>query len=271
MTPIRFHLRPGIRRFFRLAPRSPAAIHTEIDDELDALIASRVEYLVARGMSPGAARAEALRRIGADIEDARRQLHTSAEHRERQMRLHEQIENVWMDVRYAARGLARRPAFTTMAVLTLAIGIGATTAIFSAVNALLLRPLPYTKPDELMKITLVKPPRGDRPMTDDMVWSYPKFTAFRAAQRTFSSLALYTDEQFTLTSGDVELIRGESIGATLFRTLGVHVTRGRDFDPSIDAHPGAPREAVLNYRLWEQRYKADLSVLEKKMDIDRQP
>ena len=75
------------------------------------------------------------------------------------MHLREQLETIMQDIRYAARGLARRPAFTTVAVLTLAIGIGATTAIFSAVNTLLLRPLPYAHPDELMNVSLITPNR----------------------------------------------------------------------------------------------------------------
>lgn len=124
---MRFDLRPGVRRLFRLPPRSPVASHRDIDEELDALVANRVDYLVTRGMTADAARVEALRRIGA------------------------------------------------------------TTAIYSAVNVLLLRPLPFARPDQLMKVSLVTPPRGDRP-SREMVWSYPRFTAFRDAQRVFSWL-----------------------------------------------------------------------------------
>jgi predicted permease len=185
------------------------------------------------------------------------------------MRLQERIENFWMDVRYAARGLARRPGFTAMAILTLGVGIGATTAIFSAVNALLLRPLPFARPDELMKISLIKPPRGDRPAKDDEVWSYPKFMAFRDAQHVFSDLALYADGQFTLTGVGVERIHGETISATLFRTLGVRLIRGREFDPAIDRHPGAPHEAVLSHELWQRRFSADPAIVGKTIGIDR--
>src|SRR5581483_11511512 len=121
-------------RLFRLPLRSARAIHDDVDEELASLIASRVEHLVARGWSPDDAYAEALRRLGASLDDARRQLHHSAEHRERRMSILETLESIGQDLRYAARGLARRPAFTIVAVLTLAIGIGATTAIFSAVD-----------------------------------------------------------------------------------------------------------------------------------------
>ena len=108
------------------------------------------------------------------------------------------------DLRYAARGLARRPAFTAVAVLTLAIGIGATTTIFSAVNVLLLRALPFARPDELMKLSLVTPPMATRKRTDDMVWSYPKFTVFRDAQQIVQRASPVHVATCVLTIGDVE-------------------------------------------------------------------
>ncbi|HET9730316.1 MAG TPA: permease prefix domain 1-containing protein, partial [Acidimicrobiia bacterium] len=112
---IRFLLPPSVRRLFRLPLRTTAAIHADVDDELESLIASRVDYLIARGMSPAGARAEALRRLGASLDDARHLLHQSADHREHRMQFSEFVESVWQDVRYAARGLARRPAFTVVA------------------------------------------------------------------------------------------------------------------------------------------------------------
>src|SRR4029077_13057408 len=99
---MRFHLRPGVRRLFRVPPRSPVAAHRDVDDELESLIASRVDYLVARGMSPADAWNEALRRLGAPFDEARLQLHHSAEYRERRMRFSEWIESVMQDVHYAA-------------------------------------------------------------------------------------------------------------------------------------------------------------------------
>ena len=180
---MRFDLRPGVRRLFRLsAPTTRTPLDADVDDELEALIANRVEHLVARGMSPD----EAAPRPFAD--SARRST-TRATNSTTPPNIGSDacdspsfLESVMQDVHYAARGLARRPAFTTVAVLTLAIGVGATTAIFSAVNVLLLRPLPYARPDELMKLSLVVPPRGDEPQRDEMVWSYPKYTVFRDAQ-----------------------------------------------------------------------------------------
>src|SRR5262245_36995802 len=141
-------IRAGVRRLLKLEPRSPQNLYDQVDEELTSYLESRVEHLMARGMSRDDATAEALRRLGASIDETRRRRHQSAERREVRMRLHERLEDFVGDLCYAARGLLRRPAFTIVAMLTLAVGIGGTTAIFSAVYALLLRRLPYAQPDE---------------------------------------------------------------------------------------------------------------------------
>jgi len=177
---------------------------------------------------------------------------------------------VMQDVRFAARGLARRPAFTAVAVATLAIGVGATTAIFSAVSVLLLRPLPYARPHELMKASLILPAEGGRP-TLTPGFAYPTYVTFRDAQRSFSDVAVYTPTQATLTSGNVERVGGEYISASYLRTLGLAPERGRDFDRSLDAHGGAPHEAIVSYALWQSRFNADPSIIGRAIDIDREP
>ncbi len=264
-------IRAGVRRLFRLPLRARNHIHDDVDEELTSYLEARVDHLVARGMSPADARVEALRRLGVSLDEARRRLHHSAEHREHRMQLREHVDDLVQDLRYAARGLVRRPAFTTVAVLTLAIGIGATTAIFSAVNALLLRPLPFASPDQLMKVTLVSPSRGARKGSDEMVWSYPKATFFRDNQRVFAGLALYSQYPFTLTNGDVERVNGEFVSATYFAVLGIRPSAGRAFAPEEDAHPNAPRQVVISEGLWQRRYNADPSVIGKTVDIDREP
>ncbi|MEO6877917.1 MAG: permease prefix domain 1-containing protein, partial [Gemmatimonadaceae bacterium] len=191
-------LRPGIRRLFRLPLRSAASIHADVDDELESLIAARVEANLSHGMSSDDARAEALRRLGVSLDAARDQLHHSAELRERRMQLRDYVDDLLQDLRYAARGLMRRPLFAAVVIATLAVGIGATTAIFSAVNVLLLRPLPFQRPNELMNISLVSPTVGGMAGTDQMVWSYPKYAAFRDAQTVFTDMALYEAHQFTM-------------------------------------------------------------------------
>ena len=235
------------------------------------MIESRVEYLRARGWSEPAAREEALRRVGGDLEETRHELHESANKRERRMSLHEQFDSWLQDVRYAARSLLRRPGFTVVAALTLAIGIGATTAIFSAVNVLLIRPLPYAQPDELMKISLAIPARGDQEARADMVWSYPKYIVFRDAQKWFTSLSLYTRQPLNITRGEVEQVGAEHVGAAYLRTLGLGTQLGRDFDLRIDAHPGAERQVILSDALWQRRYNADPTIIGQTIELEREP
>jgi putative ABC transport system permease protein len=187
------------------------------------------------------------------------------------VRVNEYLDSLQQDLRFATRGLARRPGFTAVAMLTLAIGIGGTTAIFSAVNALLLRRLPYVAPEQLMTVSLTMPAIGGLRARDDMVWSYAKYAVFRDAQSIFSDLALYTPQRFTVTSGDVELVQGEFVGARYLRTLGLAPVRGRDFDPAIDAHAGAERQAIISSALWQRRYNADPSIVGKTLDLDRKP
>ncbi|HEY5061875.1 MAG TPA: ABC transporter permease, partial [Gemmatimonadaceae bacterium] len=112
---------------------------------------------------------------------------------------------------------------------------------------------------------------GGQPARDDMVWSYPKYVVFRDAQSVFSELSVYTPRRFTLTSGDVELIDGEFVGARYLRTLGLAPTLGRDFDPRIDAHAGAERQVIISYALWQRRYNADPSIVGKTLSLDRNP
>jgi predicted permease len=267
---MRFEIRPGVRRLLRFPFRTRATMKRDAEDELEALIACRVEHLIARGISPNEARAEAIRRLGAPLDHLRHQLHTNAEQRERRMRVVEFFESVMQDVRYAARGLARRPAFMAVAMLTLAIGVGATTAIFSAVNVLILRPLPYAHPDELMKASVIVPAEGGRP-TLTVGFAYPTYTALRSAQRSFNSFAAYSSMPAELTSGDVESIWREYVTASYLRTLGLAPAWGRDFDHSLDAHAVARHEAIISYALWQRRFNADPSAIGRIIDIDREP
>ena len=182
------------------------------------------------------------------------------------------FDAIAQDARFAMRTFRRSPTFTAVAVLTLAIGIGANTAIFSAVDALLLRPLPFPNPERLMKVSLTVPARGTDPARLDMVWSYPKFAVFRDAQHLFSELALYTDDRVTLSgSGDAERVRSEIAGGEYLRTLGVHPSLGRDFLPEEDKHPDGPRVLLISDVLWKRRYNANPAVLGTVADIDGKP
>ncbi|MEP7348040.1 MAG: ABC transporter permease, partial [Gemmatimonadaceae bacterium] len=271
-------IRPRVRRLFSLGIRRRDLIDSQMDDELRFHLEARVERLVAEGLSREEALGEALRRLGGEmnLNAARQRLHRSAERKERRMAWHERISELLQDTRYAARGLANRPGFTAVAILTLAIGIGANTAIFGAVNALLLRPLPFKEPERLMEISLSRAGDGgvgtsSSPATETAPWSWPKFTLFRDGQQSFSEVALWTDGQVTLTSGDAERVYAEEVSARYLATLGVRPMVGRDFPVEEDAHPGATRLVVISHALWSRRFNADPATIGQPIDIGGKP
>ena len=188
----------------------------ELDDELRfhlELDAAQHAHAAHGSLSDSAARLVARRRFG-----------NISYHKEevRQMTGLGFVDMLRQDVRFAMRTFRRTIPFTAVAVLTLAIGIGANTAIFSAVDAMLLRPLPFPEPDRLMKLSLVLPPRTGHPRSDDMVWSVPKFHTFRDAQQSFSSVSIWTDLQATIRLGeDAERLDFERSDSKYFPTLGV--------------------------------------------------
>jgi putative ABC transport system permease protein len=167
------------------------------------------------------------------------------------------------DLRYALRVLFRQPAFTIVAALTLAIGIGANTAIFSIVNAVLLRPLPFANPDSLVVLwSNTRPERGGAASPDD-------FLDFRRDQRSFTDIAALANSSATLTSrgADAERLRGMRVSAGLLSILGVSPRLGRDFLAEEDT-PGGQRVVLLSHGLWERRFAADPSLVGKTLNLD---
>jgi putative ABC transport system permease protein len=167
------------------------------------------------------------------------------------------------DLRYGLRGLRRNPGFTAIAVLTLALGIGATTAIFTVVNGVLLRPLPYPHPEELVYVQQVLPNFGVNPF----VWNM-EFVAWRNQSQTLRPIAAYMNSWFNLT-GDGEPERANSgvASASFFSLLGVRPVVGRLFLPDED-RPGGPPVAILSHSLWKRRFGGDPSVVGKGITLD---
>ena len=169
------------------------------------------------------------------------------------------------DLRFALRGLFRRPGFTAVVVLTLALGIGANTAIFSVVNGVLLRPLPYDRPGEIATIWVRWPgnPQGEL--------SQPEYWDLREQNRSFSRLAAYTDGSLTLTgSGEPERLRAGFMSADALPLLGVAPARGRAFSPDDD-RPGAPVAVLLGDGLWRRRFGGDPSIVGRTLTLDDHP
>jgi len=193
-------------------------------------------------------------------------------------RLREEVFDMWQlgsfdllvqDVRYGLRTLRRSPGFTLVAVLILALGIGSTTAIFSAVETLLLRPLPFLEPERLMRVSLTTQPRFGNPASDDMIWSWPKARTFQAAQGSYQGLALYTDDRMTINTGEAVRENGEAVSAGYLATLGVRPSLGGDFPRDVDAAPNPTPVALISDELWKRDYNADPGVLGKTIDVDR--
>lgn len=243
----------------------PGAYLRELDEELElhlALDAMHQEHKARGSLVPADARNAARRRFG-NL--------TAARARTRHMAGLGLFDAARADLRFALRTLRRAPGFTATVVLTLALGIGANTAIFSAVHALLLRPLPFMEPARLMTVSLVRPAERGRPGADDMIWSYPKFRVFRDLQHVFSDVALYTDEPYTVTTGTAERVQGERVGARYLPTLGVRPVLGRNFAADEDSNPDGPRVAMLGHDFWLRRYGADSAVLGRSVVLDGTP
>jgi putative ABC transport system permease protein len=167
-------------------------------------------------------------------------------------------------VKYALRIFARNPAFAILAVLTIAVGIGANTAIFSVANALLLRPLPYAQPDRLVLLSSERKISGVKqgPL------SYPRFTLVNERSRSFMGVAAFCADVFNLTGrGDPEQILSARVSWNFFDILGVHPALGRPFRAEEDQPGGAP-VALIGNALWARRFAADPSVIGQSITLD---
>jgi len=160
------------------------------------------------------------------------------------------MDNFFRDVRFAARNLARTPGFALVTILTLALGIGANTAIFSVVNAVILRPLGYPRPDELVYISSQFPSMGF-----DQFWiSPPEFLELQERARSFSSIGAYAVGQVNLAASDrPRRVQVAQASAELFRALGVAPAEGRVFDPS-ETRPGGAQVAILSHEIWRSAF-----------------
>src|SRR5499426_3710095 len=174
------------------------------------------------------------------------------------------MQTLWQDLRYGARMLSKQPGFTLIAALTLSLGIGANTAIFSVVNAVLLRPLPYPDPARLMQ--LGQSGTGG----DDGSVGEPKFLFWRDQNQTFEAMALYQPigSGVNLASGnDPEYVSALKVSLDFFRALGVAPSLGRGFTREED-QPGGERVAIVSYGLWRRRFGADEGLIGRSVAIN---
>src|SRR5579862_79843 len=231
-------------------------VEDDLERELSFHLAQQIEENLAAGMPPAEARRAALRRIGgvAQIEEECRD-----------MRRTDYIENFWRDLRYALRILAASPGFTLVMVLTLALSIGANSAIFSVIDGVLLKPLPYPQADRLARIFFHSANYPTFPLNPF------DFRDFRARNRSFESLAGYTRGDLQLSgTGQPERYAGFRITAGYFHTLGLRPAFGREFETN-DEIPGNGRLVIVSDRLWRSRLAADPHILGRKIVLDAEP
>src|SRR5215831_2727636 len=225
------------------------------DAELTAELESHLELHVAdnvrAGMTPEAARRDALMKLGG-VEQ------TKESYRER--RSLPLVESTLQDLRFAFRTLSKSPGFTAVAVLTLALGIGANTAIFTVVYGVLFRPLPFPESDRIVE--LIEVSQGQ---SGEMDLTATQLQRLREFGQVFEPIAGWTDVGFNLAAGNAaEHVRGTPVSADYFRVLGVHPAVGREFLPEEDQGDGQ-RVAILSHALWKRRFTGELSAIGQKV------
>ena len=222
--------------------RRPAILKSEIDEELKVHLDMRTDELRARGWSEDQARREALRQFG-DLERTRAYCEHQDRHKESQVHRRLMVEDVIQDIRISARSLVRSPVMTAVIVATVGLGIGATTTVFAAVDAALLRPLPYANADRLVRIYTDAPP-------NKFPFSVVDYLALTKEQTLFEQIAGYTSAAATFTDGTVaDRIQGRNVSPSYFTLLGVKPELGQAFVES-DGAPGN-QPVIVSHRFWQ--------------------
>jgi predicted permease len=225
----------------------------DLDQDIRDHMAIETQENIERGMSPDQARTWALRKFG-NV--------TRVKEETRKVWSFTWLEQFWADVCFGIRALWKHPGFAIVAVLTLALGIGANTAIFSVVEGVILAPLPYPQPDRLVLV------QESRPNLAHLDISYPDFLDWQRSVRSFQQMAALTWRGYDLTGpGASAHLDGMEITSGFFSTLGVKLAMGRELSPSEDLPHGAPA-AVISDRLWRDRFGASSQALGKSIVLD---
>jgi putative ABC transport system permease protein len=251
---------PSWRRYLRFWGKD---IRGDLEDELDFHIESRVRDYVAAGMEPNQARALAHERFG-NREQVRRSCELIDQRYEKQRSRADMWGAFRQDLRYAGRNLGRNPGFTAVAVLTLILGIGANSAIFSVVNGVLLRPLPYRESDRLVRLFTAFHGAGE----DRYSVSQPEFMDYKGLTALFENTAAYTGAGLTLTGdGEPQRIRAMAITRDFFPVLGIAAARGRTFEGE-DGRQGVEPVVLVTHEFWQSRLGADPAVVGRSLTLN---
>ncbi|HJU55633.1 MAG TPA: ABC transporter permease [Pyrinomonadaceae bacterium] len=174
------------------------------------------------------------------------------------------MRTLWQDLRYGARMLLKSPGVACVALLAIALGIGANTTIFSVVSSVLLRPLPFAAPDQLVKVWTTDAMRG----RNDLPVSYPNFADWRSQSQTFETMTAYAEASATLSGEETpEQIKGVAVTADMFPVLGVKPLVGRPFTAE-EEKPGSAPVVVISHGLWQRRFGSDRKVVGQQVTLD---
>jgi predicted permease len=243
------NLSDGLRSLFR-----KERVDREFDEELSAFLEMAAQEKMKHGMS----RKDALRAVRLE----RGNLEVTKE-TVRSAGWESQLETFWQDLRFAARMLRKNPGFAAIAILTIALGIGANTAIFSVVQGVLLAPLPYREPDRLLTIWL-----NNFHLKSPTYLSYRDFMDWKRAAPPFEKMSAYARRSFDLSSpGNPEHLEGSEISSSFLSTLGVDLALGREFSLEEDRSGGAP-VAIISNSLWRDRFAGSASALGKSIVLN---
>jgi putative ABC transport system permease protein len=253
---------PG-RRFFRFPWRTAAEVAADVDDELAFHLEKVAEELTEEGWPPEAARVEARRRFG-DLEGTREYCRALDKRKETRMKWTESFGELGQDLQFAGRQLGKSPGFTLVAVLTLALGVGATTSIFSVVNGVLLRPLPFVEPERLVMAV------DSEGATSN--FSVPNYLDWSQQSQAIAAAAAIDNGTVTLTGngGEPERLEALWVRTDFFRILGLRPILGRTFAPGED-EPAEQRVILISEELWQRRFGGDRAVIGRTLSLNGVP
>jgi predicted permease len=232
----------------------------DIEEELRVHVDMETETNIKRGMPPDEARSAALKSFGALCRNTELSY---------DVRGGGWLETLWQDLRFGARMLLKQKGVTAIAVLSLALGIGANTAIFSLLDALLLKPLPVKQPQQLVAVNAAMPSQPGRSFSP---FSYPVFREMRERNSVFSGMFARSGFPMSMSaSGQTERVRGEAVSGNFFSVLGLNPQLGRLLTEADDQTPGAHPVATLSFNFWQRRFGADPNIVGKTINLNNYP
>jgi putative ABC transport system permease protein len=235
-------------------------VEQEFTEEIQAYLEMRVEAKMTQGLTPEEARRAALIELGG-MEQVKERV--------REVRMGYFLETMWQDLRYGVRVLVKSPVFTTVAVVSLALGIGANTAIFSVVNSLLLRPLPYADSERIVHVWHT-PPQESFPGMDRFSVSPANYLDWKDQSHAFEQMAAYGDAGFSLSAGEEPMpVSGAAVAADFFSVLRSNAGQGRTFSPE-EEQPGRNQVVVIGYGLWQRAFGANPHLIGQTVTLNSQ-